>query len=482
MERKDTSARIVVIGGGVVGYSIALALLRRGSSVVQIYPEVGRTTAASYAAGAMLGAFGEVTADRTSALDAAETAFRVECGRRYEGWLESLEEASETVVPRGRGTFVVANTFSRGDLRNLEAIEQALTQYGEPYEVVREDHVPGYQPNERYLPRRIVWLPREGWLDSGALLDALAGAVARYSNHSALDGVAAEVIVREGRATGVRLEDGAVVEGDHVVIAAGIGTTALLDALPITLPQPRLMPGKGTAVLLDTPIRFEHAIRSPNRHFACGLHIVPRSSGQIYVGATNRTAACPGTAPGASVEEIHDLLHQVVHEFHTGLDAAVVSGIRVGHRPISLDGYPLIGATAMPQLAIATGTYRNGILMAPLIGAAIAALLHGDSAAEQGALEAVRPFSPLDRGASAHDVGAQAFLRGGAEAIVAFLPSPHGALPYARAHELAGFLERLLTLAVCDDVDAARRRADIRALLERQPLPETFAQLFFHEP
>ncbi|MFM1848593.1 MAG: hypothetical protein RL417_2067 [Pseudomonadota bacterium] len=478
----DTSARIVVIGGGVVGYSIALALLRRGSSVVQVCPKAGRETSASFAAGAMLGAFGEVTAAQTSALDDAETAFRVECGRRYEGWLQSLEAASGTAVSRGWGTFIVANTFSRGDLRNLEAIEQALTRYGESYEVVREDQVPGYQPNERYLPRRILWLPREGWLDSGALLGALAGAVTRYSSYTARDGVAAEVIVREGRATGARLQDGTVVEGDQVVIAAGIGTTALLDALPIPLAQPRLMPGKGTAILLATPIRYEHAIRSPNRHFACGLHIVPRNSGQIYVGATNRTAACPGTAPGASVEEIHDLLHQVVHEFHTGLDAAVVSAIRVGHRPISLDGYPLIGATAMPQLAIATGTYRNGILMAPLIGEAIAALIHGEIEAERGALEAVRPFSPLDRRVPAHDVGAEAFLRGGAEAIVSFLPSPHGGLPYARAHELAGFLERLLTLAVRDDVDAAKRRADIRALLERQPLHETFAQLFFHEP
>lgn len=482
MDGRDRSARIVVVGGGVVGSSIALALLRRGGSVVHVYPRAGQVTSASGAAGAMLGAFAEVTADRTSPVDAAETALRVACGRRYDGWLDSLEAESGAAVFRGRGTFIVANSFNRNDLRNLEAIEQTLTSFGESYEVVREDRVPGYQPNERYLPRKILWLPREGWLDSGALLDALGRALRQYPVYSHLDTTAVELILRDGRATGVRLDTGNTVEGDQVVVAAGIGTSALLETLPISFPRPQLMPGKGTAIILETGTCFDHAMRTPNRHFACGLHIVPRGRGQIYVGATNRTAACPGTAPGASVEELHDLLHQVVHEFNTGLDAAVVSAVRVGHRPISLDGYPLIGATTVPQLAIATGTYRNGILMAPMIGAAIAAVILGETEADREALDAVRVFGPRERQVPARDVGAAAFLRSGAEAIVSFLPSPHGALPYARSQELAGFIERLLTLTVRDDDDVAKRRAGIRALLEQQPLHETFARLFFREP
>lgn len=452
-----------------------MALLQKGVSVCQIRSLAGRKESASLAAGAMLGAFAEVTAEKNSRMDSEETAFRVRASTLYPSWLAEVSAASGVSVDLGMGTFIVANTFGRNDLRNLQAIEAELSRFGAPYESVDERDVPGYHPNERYLPRRIIWLPQEGFVDTEALTAAIDLATDRHARFSAEDCQVDRLILRGGRVCGVALTDGRQLEGDHVVLAAGVGTQLLLETLPAEarLSSPRLMPGKGTSLILETTERFPHVMRSPNRDFACGIHIVPRGQGRIYVGATNRTASCPGTSPGASVEEVHDLLHEVVHEFNTGLDSATIESIRVGSRPICVDGYPLVGSTECPGLSLATGTYRNGVLMAPLVARILASEIVGDSIDENN------PFSPRDRRIKGDALSSSALFRNGAEGIVSFLPSPHGSLPYKRTEELSGFLHTLLAMALKDGDELDSLRQEARRLLQSQPMNESFAQLFF---
>jgi glycine/D-amino acid oxidase-like deaminating enzyme len=470
-----SSSRVIVVGSGILGGAISLALLQKGVSVCQIRPLAGRKDSASLAAGAMLGAFAEVTAEKNSRMDHEETAFRVRASSLYPSWLEEVSFASSVSVDLGMGTFIVANTFGRNDLRNLQAIEAELARFGAPYESVDERDVPGYHPNERYLPRRIIWLPQEGFVDTEALTAALDVATDSHVRFSHEDCQVDRLVLRGGRVCGVALTDGRELEGDHVVLAAGVGTQLLLETLPVEarLPCPRLMPGKGTSLILETTERFPHVMRSPNRDFACGIHIVPRGQGRIYVGATNRTASCPGTSPGASVEEVHDLLHEVVHEFNTGLDAANIESIRVGSRPICVDGYPLVGSTECPGLSLATGTYRNGVLMAPLIARILASEIVGDS------IDEANPFSPRGRRIQGDALSSSTLFKSGAEGIVSFLPSPHGSLPYKRTEELSGFLHTLLAMALKDGDELESLRQEARRLLQSQPMNESFAQLFF---
>jgi glycine oxidase len=471
----NSSLHVIVVGSGIIGGAISLALLQKGVSVCQIRSLAGRKDSASLAAGAMLGAFAEVTAEKNSRMDREETAFRVRASSLYPSWLAEVSSASGVSVDLGMGTFIVANTFGRNDLRNLQAIEAELARFGAPYESVDERDVPGYHPNERYLPRRIIWLPQEGFVDTEALTAALDVANDSHARFSHEDCQVDRLVLRGGRVCGVALTDGRELEGDHVVLAAGVGTQSLLETLPVEtrLPCPRLMPGKGTSLILETTERFPYVMRSPNRDFACGIHIVPRGQGRIYVGATNRTASCPGTSPGASVEEVHDLLHEVVHEFNTGLDSATIESIRVGSRPICVDGYPLVGSTECPGLSLATGTYRNGVLMAPLVARILASEIVGDS------IDEINPFSPRDRRIKGDALSSSALFRSGAEGIVSFLPSPHGSLPYKRTEELSGFLHTLLAMALKDGDELESLRQEARRLLQSQPMNESFAQLFF---
>ena len=471
----SASAHVIVVGSGIIGGAISLSLLQKGVSVCQIRPLSGRKESASLAAGAMLGAFAEVTADKNTVRDQEETAFRVRSSALYPEWLTELSAVSGISLKLGMGTFIVANTFGRHDLRNIQAIEKELARFKAPYESVDERDVPGYHPNERYLPRKILWLPQEGFVDTLVLTSALDVATESHARFSCEDCFVDRLILRGGKVCGVVLSDGRQLEGDHVVLAAGVGTQALLESLPeeARLPCPRLMPGKGTSLILETTEHYPHVLRSPNRDFACGIHVVPRGQGRIYVGATNRTASCPGTSPGASVEEVHDLLHEVVHEFNTFLDSATIESIRVGSRPICVDGYPLVGSTECPGLSLATGTYRNGVLMAPLIAHILASEIVGDS------IDEANPFSPRGRRIQGDALSSSALFKSGAEGIVSFLPSPHGSLPYKRTEELSGFLHTLLAMALKDGDDLESLRQEARRLLQSQPMNESFAQLFF---
>lgn len=465
--------KVIVIGGGVLGQTIAFYLLQSGVSVHHVYPESGFSNCATLAAGAMLGVFAEITKDNVAGPGAHELDFRYRSNKLYPEFLTEVTTLASQEVELRSGTFIIGNSFGRNDLKNIHCIEDHLLQYKAPYQVVTERDVPGYAPNPRFSPHRILFLPEEKFLNSEQLLTSLIAVNSASNLYTHTSATASKVICQNSRASGVVSSDGDSYYADAVVLAAGIGTDSLItDSLP-KANLPKLMPGKGTSLLLQTNEVFPYVLRSPNRDFACGIHLIPRGDGSVYIGATNRTASCPGTSEGATVEELHDLLYEATHELNPRLDSAVVASFRYGNRPISLDGYPLIGKTEIENLLLATGTYRNGILMAPLIGRIISELVRSGNSTEKN------PFCPLRRRELFSKEVPSDLIKAGAEGIVSFLPAPHGLLPYRRPEELAGCLETLMRLALHDDENLRELREEIRSLIERQPLPETFAQLFF---
>lgn len=192
-----------------------------------------------------------------------------------------------------------------------------------------------------------------------------------------------------------------------------------------------MLAAKGVSLLLDVPEPAQPpmVVRTPNRDFACGLHLVP-SSGGLYLGATNRfTDPATTVVPtGATAGEHHHLLHALLHQFRTDLRTAPLIGARWGYRPASSDGAPLIGATALPGLHLATGTYRNGILMAPAIATLITAELLGQPAPLSN------PYPPTQR-PNRPDI--PSLLATGAAQMISVLTDPHGSMPYDRDHQLA---------------------------------------------
>ncbi len=244
------------------------------------------------------------------------------------------------------------------------------------------------------------------------------------------------------RVTGVILADATRVPSGCVVVAAGAGSSKVLRTLG-DLPGklPAMLAGKGVGVVfkahgMDLPC----VVRSPNRDFACGVHMVPRNTGHVYVGATNRISATPGAEPGPTGGELHALLHAACHGLHAGLRAAEIQAIQHGMRPLTADGYPLIGQTGLDGLHIATGTYRNGVLLAPAIAEVISAQLAGLIPDP----ELAHPFDPARATRADRVPPWPQIIERDVVHLASMLTDPGGRLPYDRQRELAGFLSTLL--------------------------------------
>jgi D-amino-acid dehydrogenase len=179
----------------------------------------------------------------------------------------------------------------------------------------------------------------------------------------------AEPAIAGDRAVGVLL-DGRLVPADHVVIAGGAWSNDLGDLLGITLP---IEPQRGQIIHLELPGAdtgrwpilqgyFEHYLLTfrPNR---------------IVIGATRETGS------GYDVRMTAGGVQRVLSEglaLAPGLATATIAEIRIGLRPMTPDGYPVIGrAPGFANVYLCTGHGPSGLQLGPISGAAVASLIHG---------------------------------------------------------------------------------------------------------
>ncbi|MGW8883726.1 NAD(P)/FAD-dependent oxidoreductase [Streptomyces sp. NPDC055749] len=391
-----------MVGNGALGLSLALTMIRRGERVALI-GEPHRPMAASTASGAMLGCFGEVTGTTLgSEHGRAKLDLDVAATRVWDSWLAELaEDAGDEeagAIRTARGTVVMHNTIGVPEIddASMLAIRQSLDLYDEPYEDIDVASLDWLDPQPTARPLAALFIPGEHGVNSAALLRSLERAFVRRGGTLVADR-AAEVVAGNGVAHGVLLGDGSRLNAPVVVLAAGVGSQDLLDGVPgAAAGIPRLISGFGISALLRTDPAValpESVIRTPNRAFACGLHLVPRGTGQVYVGATNTMRPEPSRL--SSVRGIQFLLDCAVRQLRRDLWFSGIEKVQVGNRPVTLDGFPLLGESAVRGLWLMTGTYRDGLHMSPLLAARMATwILEGKSAPE---LEMFRPVrAPIE--------------------------------------------------------------------------------------
>jgi len=463
----------IVIGWGIVGATIALRLSEEGSKVLCLGEVEGDANSASLAAGAMLGAFGEHTVDKTSAADMRETEFRIQSRRSYPSFLERIHDISGIPVQQNTGTFVISNAAGKDDLQNIEAISSLAEVYAEPAEWVEIRDVPGYRPHRSFLPYRILSLANEASVNSVDLLVAVRTAAQRLGT-TVRNARVAKVRIAQDRCVGVELENGDFIDGTSIVLSAGYGCRDLVRSLRAEgLDLPEILGGKGSSLLIRSNLDLPKVIRTPNRDFACGTHVVSRGNGTLYIGATNRISDTPGEQGGVTLGELHVQTHSVIHEINTAVRTDGVIAFRAGARPLTSDGYPLVGFTGISGLHIATGTYRNGILLAPRIADIVASEMLGQS----GGLE--NPFGPQTRSQLRREMSQKSGLRRGVKDLISFIQEPHGLLPYERGRELENFIHNLLEAAAGADARAVARLAEVRSYLNSNTRAEAVPALFY---
>ncbi|MFI1928994.1 NAD(P)/FAD-dependent oxidoreductase [Streptomyces sp. NPDC020330] len=384
----STGFDVVIAGNGVLGLSLAWVLAQRGKRVA-VLGEPNRPWAGSAAAGAMLGCFGEVT---TSLLATEHGRAKLELGmeatKLWPQWLAELEDGTEGAgVKTAEGTTVVLNTIGTAEIddANYNAIRAELTRYSEPFEDVEPADLDWVDAEPISRPLKAFHIPGEHAVDAAALLVRLESAAVR-AGVVLVPESATRVEYRGERVTGVVTSSGRTIAADQVTLAAGARTQELLDSLPVGPRIPRLVSGYGVSALVksvdgSTP---DSVIRTPNRSFACGLHVVPRGEGHVYLGATNVISVEPRDT--AEMRDLVFLLQCAHRQVRRSLWNSDVTKVQVGNRPVSMDGFPILGEGGMQGLWIMTGTYRDGLHLSPLLAQDFAARILGEE-----------PLADLDR-------------------------------------------------------------------------------------
>lgn len=463
------AGHIIIAGAGVIGLSVARQALQRGFKVTCVAPRRENPVSASSAAGAMLGAFGEITRHPPHDASNAETQMRIESARLYPSWLEEVQYEADLKIRKGRGTIIVANSASREDSANLAAIEASASMFGESVEHLDPHDCADIAPHPNFTPTGLLFLANEGYVNSHDLLVALKVANTSREAYQYIDD---EIVDIREAPSKVRLRSGKSISGDHIVLACSSAVSRLLEDAAITDASfPRIVKGKGSYVILERQASLPYVVRTPNRDFACGLHLVPRGERQIYLGATNRVELDDDFAMRPSLAELQSLMYNAAHQFDVSLRRASFIEAGSGGRPYSLDGKMVLGALEGRKISVVTGTYRNGVLLAPLLAAAIVEEIETGKAANSA-------FSPKNRRTktlSADEV-AVAIDRAFAD-LIAYVLEPNGFLPFDRQQQISHSM-RSMFMALMSDGDERRAFKKFQEAFERTYAPDLIPYLF----
>ena len=378
---------VVVVGGGVVGLGVAWRAAQAGMAVTVVDPAPGR--GASWAAAGMLAPVTEVHYGEQALL-----RLNLAAADRWPAFAAELEEAAGAPIGYRRcGTLTVARDAD--DNAALEDLYRFQLRCGLQVERLRSRDCRRLEPGLAPSVRGGVLAPGDHQVDNRAMADALVAAGERAGVRLLL-GRAAELLVDGERVTGVTLAGGASLPAGTVVLAAGCWSRDLGGLAAELLPPVR--PVKGQLLHLRGPATDPLCRRNVR---GLEVYVVPRADGRVVVGATVEEQGFDARVTAGAV---HDLLRAALELLPDVAELELAETV-AGLRPGSPDNAPLLGPAGVDGLVVATGHYRNGILLAPVTADAVAELLV--SGRVPAAIAAFRPDrrAAAGGGAAAATVG-----------------------------------------------------------------------------
>ena len=344
MESFDT----VLIGGGIIGCSLARKLAKGGQRVAVI-DRSAPGQEASWAAAGMLSASAEAETD--------SPLFTL-CRASLAAYKHFAEELfAETGVDpqyRSDGTVVVfSDTKEREE--TLASIEWQRAQ-GISIEELSSKELHHLEPALSAFPGAFS-IPQDHQIDNRLLMHALIQSCRQEGVEFLLGNPVRRVVRNGNRVGGVALAANG--GGERQIAARCVVNTAGAWASEIEIPGVApvpIRPVKGHMLALAAPAILRHVIRS---HKA---YLVPRKDGRILVGSTMEEAGFDKT-PRAG--EIAALL-SAAQVLCPSLGESAVSEVWAGLRPAASDGLPVLGPTELEGYWLALGHFRNGILLAPI--------------------------------------------------------------------------------------------------------------------
>jgi glycine oxidase len=322
---------VIVIGGGIIGLSLSLELRKQGASVLVVDKgQPGRE--ASHAAGGMLVDCGSETAPALQPLATASA-------RMYPEFVHELRVESRLHIDlRDQGAIVFPSPDGVHEQMDPKLETPPPAPVGELEPALAGTNCPAFYLQERSVDPR------------GLCAAALQAAKNRGVDFSSGDSVTAV------RVSGEKV-DGVVTNktsflAPKVVNCAGAWSGQIA---PYSFPT---RPVKGQMLCLLSPARnlLRHVIRTPQ------VYLIPRSDGRIIVGTTVEEAGFDKRTDLATIQRLHRAAIAIVPD----LKRAKLLEDWAGLRPGTPDALPILGETATPGYYVATGHFRDGILLAPI--------------------------------------------------------------------------------------------------------------------
>ena len=368
----------IVIGGGIVGASAAYHLARAGVDVLLIdRDDEGRATDAGA---------GIVSPETSGYESDAMHAFAIDAARYYPDLVADLE--AETGRDTGYARCGTLSVVVSPDERAAFETSRAMTlERRDEYDYPSAESLRDVTPDEAtdLFPalgdvEEAFYYEDGARVDGGRMNEALSAA-AEAEGAAILDASAEEIETGAGAVSGV-LADGDRYEADRVVVSGGAWSPAFGDDLGIEVP---VAPQRGQIAHFDLPGHDTGdwpIVRAFREHY-----LVPWADDRIAAGATRETGA--GFDPRTTVAGVEEVLSEALR-VAPGLADAELREVRVGLRPLSDDGLPVIGAAPGVEGAyLATGHGPLGLTLGPYTGAIVADLL-----VEGEARSDVSAFSP----------------------------------------------------------------------------------------
>jgi len=338
---------VLIVGGGVIGLSIARELHRNGVRRIAVVERGSVGQEASWAAAGMLSPNVETDVG---------TVFHRFCRESLEMYprfaAELFDETGVDVELDRSGTMFVA--FGEDDGKKLVAEYQKLHDAGIEVETLSGEDILKAEPELSSLVQTGLSFSSDWQVENRKLLAALR----RYAELNGIEIIENtsidELTVESGRVRGARSESAEYL-ANATVLATGAWTSLIKFggfASPISI-----KPIRGQMIRFDCGTRFlEKVVYGP------GCYLVPRVDGRILAGSTTEDVGFEKGVTETAVKHLSEAAYAIL----PALRELEIAGSWSGLRPRSEDAMPVIGSvTGFEDLAVATGHYRNGILAAP---------------------------------------------------------------------------------------------------------------------
>ncbi len=361
----DESHDVVVVGAGVIGLACAWRAAQRGLDVCVLERDRPGAGASSVAAGMLVPVTEAEFGDERALLERTVAA-----ARAYPDFVAELEDTSGLDVGYRRpGTLHVA--LDRDEAEELQRLHEFRASLGLETDWLTPRRCRELEPGLAPACAGGMYAPDEAYVDPAALTRALHAAAEQAGATVVVGAEVTEGLFEGERLAGVRTGDGTPYPAGQVVLAAGCWSGSCS-----WLPQearPPVRPVKGQILELRGPADrrlCDHVVRTP------WVYVLQRPDGRTVVGATVEERGFDTTVTAGAV---HELLREAYRALPEIAELELVAA-RAGLRPGTPDNLPRIGPGAIEGLVLATGHFRNGILLAPKTADAVAEVLAGEEA------------------------------------------------------------------------------------------------------